>query len=411
MQDQIHRAILKNRNAVTDWFAQLSADLVVPITSSFDMRDSQFKVANVDANIFPAGFNNICPTDQEQAQGLMRCYIDHHYGKSCNNVLLLAEENTRNPHYWDNILTLMAIIKGAGRQVIVGIPRPLPQPLAITAASGQPVTLFGVELDLGKISVAGFSPDLVVNNNDFSVISEVWKKDLKIPINPPLQLGWYQRRKDHYFSIYNELSQTFAEKIGIDPWLLQIATQRFSHFDVDAPDSLTSLAAEVDTMLAQIQSEYRKRGIEQRPFVFIKNNSGTYGLGVTRVYDGKEILGWTYKTRKKMKATKGGGGVSELIIQEGVPSALRFQDEVAEPTIYMIGCQLAGGFLRSHSEKDPTESLNSPGAVFRKLCVSDLAINVEGLPMENVYGWLACLGTLALGREAKSLGADFHQTR
>jgi glutamate--cysteine ligase len=66
----------------------------------------------------------------------------------------------------------------------------------------------------------------------------------------------------------------------------------------------------------------------------------------------------------------------------------------------MVGSQLAGGFLRTHSQKGPSESLNSPGAVYKRLCVADLNINVEGCPMENVYGWMARLAALAAAREA-----------
>jgi glutamate--cysteine ligase len=77
----------------------------------------------------------------------------------------------------------------------------------------------------------------------------------------------------------------------------------------------------------------------------------------------------------------------------------------------MLGCQLAGGFLRTHHEKGPTESLNSPGAVYKRLCVSDLKVSVEGHPMENVYGWVAKLGLIAIGREADEMKVEFRNYR
>lgn len=103
-----------------------------------------------------------------------------------------------------------------------------------------------------------------------------------------------------------------------------------------------------------------------------------------------------------MKAAKGGGGISQVVIQEGIPTQVRDGDgQVSEPAIYMIGCQLAGGFLRTHSQKSETDSLNSPGAVFKRLCVSDLKIKLEGCPQENAYGWVARLAFLAVAQEAK----------
>jgi glutamate--cysteine ligase len=128
---------------------------------------------------------------------------------------------------------------------------------------------------------------------------------------------------------------------------------------------------------------------------------------VIRVSSGKEVLEWNYKAKKKMKAAKGGRDVEEVIIQEGIPSIVQSDGASAEPVIYMIGCQLAGGFLRTHSEKSGTESLNSPGAVYKRLCVSDLNVSLAGSPLENVYGWSAKLGLLAIALEAKEMGVQF----
>ena len=71
----------------------------------------------------------------------------------------------------------------------------------------------------------------------------------------------------------------------------------------------------------------------------------------------------------------------------------------------MIGNKLAGGFLRTHGAKGPVENLNSPGAVFKRLCMKDLQVDIEGSCLENVYGWVAQLNVLAIGREAQAVGA------
>jgi glutamate--cysteine ligase len=108
-----------------------------------------------------------------------------------------------------------------------------------------------------------------------------------------------------------------------------------------------------------------------------------------------------------MKAAKGGRDIEQVIIQEGVPSVVRSETSTAEPVIYMIGCELAGGFLRTHAEKSSTESLNSPGAVYKRLCVTDLYDDRARCPKENVYGWSAKLGLLAIGLEAKDMNIEF----
>ncbi len=408
IQDQIHRAILDKMESIHQWFEAQGKGLVFPITSSFDIRDSGFKVGNVDANLFPAGFNNICAVDRESAQSVMASYLERHYGSNCEKILLLTEEHTKNSYYWENVLTLRTIIKGeSGREVVLGVPRTIGAPMHVESASGQKVDVFSTRREGGSLVVGErFVPDLIVCNNDFSVEYPGWGENLEIPVNPPTSLGWYKRKKSRYFEIYNRLAGEFATIIGIDPWLIQANTKLLQNFD-QMGDSSEELSDLVEEVLSETLEKYRSYAITQKPFVFIKNNSGTYGLGITRVYSGQEVKDWNYKIRKKMKASKGGAPIREVIVQEGVPSVVAYEGAVAEPTIYMVGCRPVGGFLRSHSQKDPTESLNSPGALFRRLCLSDLAINVEGLPMENVYGWIAKIATLALGIEAKSVGAYF----
>ncbi|MCB0355888.1 MAG: glutamate--cysteine ligase, partial [Bdellovibrionales bacterium] len=110
---------------------------------------------------------------------------------------------------------------------------------------------------------------------------------------------------------------------------------------------------------------------------------------------------------KKMKAAKGGGGFSEVIIQEGIPTKYLDENETAEPAIYLISRRLAGGFLRTHSKKGPDDNLNSPGAVYKKLCVSDLKVDRTKCPLENVYGWIAKIGVLAIAMEAREAKVPF----
>jgi glutamate--cysteine ligase len=108
-----------------------------------------------------------------------------------------------------------------------------------------------------------------------------------------------------------------------------------------------------------------------------------------------------------MKAAKGGRDIHSVILQEGIPTIVKNQDDfVAEPAIYMIGSRLAGGFLRVNERKGPEDNLNAPGAVFSRLCVSDLEFDHQGKMMENVYGWVAKLAMLAISREFKTKGIE-----
>lgn len=406
-QEALHQGIIHNLDKVENWFKAVRKDVDVPFYSSYDIRDFGVKVTLVDANIYPAGFNNICPTDRENGGEIVKSYLERHYGFGQKRVLVLTEEHTSNAYYWNNVAALTQLIKDAGHEVRIGFPRMQSgDVMQMKSASFGDVTVNSAIIRDHKIVVDGFDPDIVISNNDFSEAYAEWG-EINSSLNPPRELGWYQRKKSTFFKHYNELATEFAKIIEVDPWIFTVETELFEHFDMSDEVSREALALKVDAMLARLKSQYDKQGITEAPFVFVKNNSGTYGLGVMRIGSADEIRQLNNRSRTKMKAAKGGRAVEEVIIQEGVPSIVKTEGITAEPAIYLIGCQLLGGFLRTHAEKGPTESLNSPGAVYKRLCVSDLKVSVEGHPLENVYGWVAKLGLLAIGREGAEMKVEY----
>ncbi len=404
-QKILHQHTIQNKDAICDWYSNKIKDISFPIYSSYDIRDSGYKVTNVDANIYPAGFNNICPVDQENLPELFQKYLKAHYPQNFKKILLITEEHTQNPYYLDNIDTIMSVLRESGYEVKAAFPSHLENNLILESAKGKKVEIWGGAI--GSAIWQEFKPDLVISNNDFSISHEEWGHQVQVPLNPPRELGWYQRKKSRYFKHYNQLVEEFSKIAQLDPFTMRVETEIFENFDINSEVSRNALADQVSGFLKSLEKSYGERGIDQKPFVFVKNNSGTYGLAVIKVSDPEEIKEWSYKSRKKMKAAKGGREVEEVIIQEGIPSVIQAGAATAEPVIYMVGCELGGGFLRTHAEKDPTESLNSPGALYKKLCMSDLLIKPEQCPMENVYGWTAKLGLLAIGLEAQEMKVNF----
>lgn len=401
----LHDSICKNFDKIQAWFQEQTKRLDYPIYSSYDIRDGGYKISNVDANIYPAGFNNICPTDKETAAELFHKYINIHYNEKTKNILLVTEEHTQNAFYLENVATIKELLEASKYNVMLAFPKDLNEPIELISSTGKKLSFIsGFETNsLFK----QFNPDLVISNNDFSLNLEDWSVQISKPINPPKELGWYQRKKSRYFKHYNNLVNDFSKIAEIDPFLFRVETEVFLNFDINSEQSRSELRQAVQLFLEKLEVEYKKRGIEQKPFCFVKNNSGTYGLAVIKVSSADEISEWTYKSRKKMKAAKGGRDVEEVIIQEGIPSVVKADSASAEPVIYMVGCELAGGFLRTHAEKSSTESLNSPGAVYKKLCVTDLSDDRNNCPNENVYGWSAKLGLLAIGLEAQEMKVQY----
>ncbi len=59
----IEEKIAAKRSELEHWFAAKRRELEMPVYGSVDIRDAHWKVAVVDANQYPAGFNNLIGGD------------------------------------------------------------------------------------------------------------------------------------------------------------------------------------------------------------------------------------------------------------------------------------------------------------------------------------------------------------
>ena len=159
------------------------------------------------------------------------------------------------------------------------------------------------------------------------------------------------------------------------------------------------LAAEVDEFLARIEAKYQKLGIDREPVAFIKNDRGTYGLGIMAVKSGSELLNLSNRKFKRLMYSKGGVDVENFLIQEGVPTAIN-TDEGApvEPVVYLVDGEAASWFYRINAKKGEMENLNSPSAEFKPY--SEVGVQFG----EHAHGWHALvseLSMLAMGAESQ----------
>lgn len=402
LKNKLHEKFLEKEKEISEWFSKKIESKDYPFYCSFDIRESRSKLAPVDANLFPAGFNNICQDDRDvMGELLTRC--THFKKLKFKNIGIFCEEHTNNAYYWDNVNALIKLFETEGFSPFVVLPSQNTEIESVESASGAPVKINRVQIKEGEAYLEdGTKLDFILSNNDFSSAFDSWIKKVKTPQLPPLKMGWHQRRKHSFFKIYNELVKEFSESIGLDPFCLTVETFNYDDFDIEDKESLKKLSEEVMGLKDKLGKEYREKGVEAEPYFFVKNSFGTYGLGVVEVKKPEDILTWNYKARKKMKATKGGGRFNSVIIQEGIPTALEVNGAPAEAVIYLLGCGLAGGFLRTNERKGDLDSLNAPGAVFKRMCFSDYEFQKENKILENVYGTVARLGALALSIEIQN---------
>ena len=81
------------------------------------------------------------------------------------------------------------------------------------------------------------------------------------------------------------------------------------------------LASKVDEVLQKMRVKYAEYGVKEEPFVIVKADAGTYGMGIMTVKDASEVSGLNRKQRNKMAVVKEGLEVSDVLVQEGVMAA------------------------------------------------------------------------------------------
>ncbi len=394
--NDLNQLIEAKRQEITEWMEKKRAEVPIPIYGSVDVRDAGWKIAVVDANHFPAGFNNVAPEDEQHLSALLKNHINRRDEK-CRWVHLYPESHTRNAAYVENLKTLQRLIEQAGFRCTVGSPE-LADHGSLAGISG-PLNLDIVSLQLvndeESIVVNGEQPDLILLNNDLTegIVPGLGTSR----VSPPPVMGWHSRKKSHHYDALSDYVSEIAELIGIEPWCL--ITDWFVSKDkcLDRESCRIELAAEVDDFIQQIKHKYHNLGIDREPVVFIKNDSGTYGLGILSVRSGEELLSLSNRKMRKLMYSKGGVEVENFLIQEGIPTRLETADGgPVEPVVYLVDGQAASWFYRINEKKSDIDNLNSPSASFESYT------DVGHLYGENAHGWhalVAELSMLAMGKE------------
>lgn len=404
----LEKHILDHRVEIESWFRERWKETPAPVYGSVDLRNSGFKLAPVDMNLYPAGFNNLnkqlLPLAMQAAQMTVSNYFPN-----CQTILIVPESHTRNLMYWENIATLQAILQNAGFDArIGGLPDVFAETTEITTPSGQTVVITPLEKKNNRLVINNFNPCLVWLNNDLSSGVPEILQDIEQPICPSSELGWHQRLKSVHFNHYQQVAEEFASIIDIDPWLINPLFQHCGKVDFMQREGEECLARNVEQLLAAIKLKYEKYNVEQEPFVVVKADSGTYGMSVMIVKSADEIRALNRKQRTKMSASKGSKAVHRVIMQEGVYTFEQWGEEKssAEPVVYMIGQYVVGGFYRLHKGRSNQESLNAPGMHFEPLefvkgCnTPDENCSVDDCPNRfYAYGVIARLSMLAAARE------------
>jgi len=408
--EYLEEHLLAHQAPIERWLRLQWQKTPAPFYASVDLRNAGFKLAPVDTNLFPAGFNNLDSATLPLCVQAVQSAIER-LNVAASGILLIPENHTRNLYYFESVATLRDILQKAGYEVRIGSMLPdIKTPKTFTLPKQEDLLIEPLIREDHYVSVKGFRPCIVLLNNDLSLGRPPILEDIDQEIVPPLRVGWSTRLKSIHFTYYSQVAKELSELINIDPWLISPLFRNCGEIDFMKKAGYECLADNVDALLNAIRRKYKEYQVPHPPFVIVKADAGSYGMGVMTVHSAEEILALNRKQRTRMSSTKEGKAIRRVILQEGVYTFETWGNAVAEPVVYMIDHFVVGGFYRVHTTRDINENLNAPGAHFEPLAFMNSCITPDYLKAPDAcpnrfyaYGVIARLALLAAARELHAI--------
>ena len=351
--------------------------------NSCDVRFAGFKITQVDANCFPAGFNNLSLESYKLAVGYYKEFFER---KKLKSILIFPEFHTRNYGYLKNVRTLKAMFEEAGVKVRIATDQEYKFNIDLSVSEIKSISeelgLEGNSLDFDpikkhkwffqkkyKIGVTSkdceevkagcFVADAVVLNNDLTTGMPEVLKNIEAEIIPSYKLGWFNRKKTEHFKFYSQIVNECANEFKIDPWLFDAYFEEVENVHFKTGEGFEELAQKIELVYGKIAKKYQEYGLSGHPSIFIKSNKGTYGMGIHVVSSPEEVKDFNKNIRKKMAVVKDGTENTSLIIQEGVPTIFAEEGRSVEPVVYSALSKPIGMFFRVNDGN--LANLNSKG--------------------------------------------------
>jgi glutamate--cysteine ligase len=368
--NELEQRILESMPAIERWFRLEWMEHTPPFYTSVDLRNAGFKLAPVDTDLFPEGFNHLTPQMLPLAVQAAMAAIE----KICpeaKNLLLVPDNRSGNGSYLMHLQRLVQIFTQAGLNVRLGSADPdLTEPRQVSLPDGSELVFEPLQRKRTRLGLKDFDPCTVLLNNDLRHgVPRSLQNLHEQYVLPPLHAGWAVRRKSKHFHSYEEVAKKFAKLLGMDPWLINPIAAKCGEVDLGNDSGLDCVQTQAEAVLAKVRRKFKEYGINEKPFVVVKADAGSLGAGVLTVRDARELS--ADRLRHALARPGDVPGVTEVLIQEGVPTYERINDAVAEPVVCMIDRYVVGGYYRVHPDRGIDENLNAPGSSFVPLAFAE----------------------------------------
>jgi glutamate--cysteine ligase len=361
--NELEQRVLDSMPAIERWFRLEWMEHTPPFYSSVDVRNAGFKLAPVDTNLYPGGWNNLTSEMLPLAVQAAMAAIE----KICpeaRNLLVIPENGQPSSFYLANLAQLQRIFNMAGLNVRLGSIDPaIKKNTSFELQNGDKVMLEPVIRSKRRLGLKDFDPCTILLNNDLSAgVPGILEETYEQYLLPPLHAGWPTRRKSTHFKCYEEVSKRLGKLLGVDPWLIHPLFDRCENVNLDQGSGFDCLQTQVDSVLTRVKRKYKEYGIKEKPFVVVKADHGTHELGIVTIRDAKDMQALQERIQTLNKGRKSPFLPHDFMVQEGVLTQERVNDAVAEPVVYMMDRYVVGGFYRVHAGRGIDENLNAPGA-------------------------------------------------
>lgn len=395
--NELEQRVLDSMPAIERWFRLEWMEHTPAFYCSVALRNAGFKLAPVDTQLYPGGWNHLSAEMLPLAVQAAMAAIE----KICpeaKNLLLIPQNRSHDRSYLSNLAQLRRIFHMAGLHVRLGSIDPdIRQDTTIALPNGESVTLEPVQRVSGRLMLKHFDPCTILLNNDLSAGVPGILEDLHEQyLLPPLHAAGSVRRRSRHSQSYEDISKRLGKLLGVDPWLLSPMFGHCTAVDWGSAQGMAKLRAQVDAVLTKVKRKYKEYGIVEKPFVVIKADYGAADGGLLTVRDVKALDILQAPTEHGARAPLPG----EVIVQEGVLTCERLHDAVAEPVVYMMDRYVVGGFYRIHT---PEASI-APLAFEQSTHLPQLGVK-PGASAPNrfyMYGVIARLAMLAASYELEA---------
>jgi glutamate--cysteine ligase len=244
-------AILNESTRIEEWFNACWQKTPALLTASVDLRYAGFKIAPVDTNIFPAGFNNLNSDMPALCAKALKASILARK-PDCSRILILPESHTRNLFYMKSLSVLRDCLLQAGFTVHIGsLDLTLLRPVSIALDDAQDIVIEPLKRIDNQLYVGDFKPCFIFLNHDLSSGAPHILKDISQPIYPAFELGWESRLKSNHFLFFKQVANEFSELIELDSWSINPIFRAVDDIDFMEQLGLDVLAGVVVGLLAQ----------------------------------------------------------------------------------------------------------------------------------------------------------------